>query len=184
MTIWFICSFYLQSICALHLNKYGTRLLSGIFCLGGMTYTPFNGDDTYRREFCLISWNGAPSYASTPGYLDREWTPSVICPSPNPEGILVEHPPAFHRQLSDKLDVLPAVEHEGGSTWNEQSQNCFHYQVEWKVTLNNRVVRKDRTRPDSATKILLAAVERESWTSSTSENGLLGAELFDIHSNV
>ncbi|KOS38888.1 hypothetical protein ACN38_g10284 [Penicillium nordicum] len=49
-------------------------LLSGIFCLGGMTYTPFNDGDTYGPEL-PDRWERTPSYAPTPGYPDREWTP-------------------------------------------------------------------------------------------------------------
>lgn len=43
-----------------------------IFCLGGMTYFPFNDDDTYRPELPDL-WERTPSYAPTPGHPDREW---------------------------------------------------------------------------------------------------------------
>ena len=49
-----------------------------------MTLTPFNDDDdddAYRPELPNL-WERTPSYAPTPGYPDREWTPSIICPSP------------------------------------------------------------------------------------------------------
>jgi hypothetical protein len=41
------------------------------------------------------------------------------------------------------VGFLPVVEHEDGGTWDGQSTNCIHYQIEWRVTLNNRVVTKD-----------------------------------------
>ncbi|KAJ5500643.1 hypothetical protein N7453_009694 [Penicillium expansum] len=41
------------------------------------------------------------------------------------------------------MGFLPVVEHEDGGTWDGQSTNCIHYQIEWRVTLNNRVVTKD-----------------------------------------
>ncbi|CAI7580189.1 unnamed protein product [Penicillium pancosmium] len=89
-----------------------------------MTYTPFNDDYTYRPELPDL-WERTPSYAPTPGFFDRGDTPSVICSSPDPE------------------DLIPVAECQVGSSWNEQSPNCIHYQIEWRVKLNNRVVVKD-----------------------------------------
>lgn len=105
-----------------------------------MTYTPFDDDyDTNQPDLR----GRTPLYAPTPGYyLDRESIPSV-CPSPSPEEILNEHPSPLHQPLSDEAGFLPVIDQEDGGTWDGQSVNCIHYQIEWRVTLNNRVVTKD-----------------------------------------
>ncbi|KAJ5111804.1 hypothetical protein NUU61_001434 [Penicillium alfredii] len=107
-----------------------------------MTYTPFNNDDAYRPEFPDL-WERTPSYAPTPGYLDREWTPSVICPSPDAENIVGERSTSLHQHPPDQPSFHAAVEHEDGSAWDEHSPDCIHYQIEWRAKLNNRVVVKD-----------------------------------------
>lgn len=76
-----------------------------------MTYTPFNDDDTCRREQPDL-WERTPSYPTTPGYFDREWTPSVICPSPDAEDIVGECSPSLYQHPSDQLSFNPAVERE------------------------------------------------------------------------
>ncbi|KAJ5998521.1 hypothetical protein N7451_006331 [Penicillium sp. IBT 35674x] len=118
-----------------------------------MTYTPFSDDDTYRPEL-PDQWERTPSYAPTPGFPDREWTPSIICPSPNPEDVTVS--PSLHHHLSDQLRFNPVAERTDGSAWDEQSPDCIHYQIEWKVKLNNRVVVKD-------TKLDLTEPPRSYW---------------------
>ena len=105
-----------------------------------MTYTPFdNDDDTHRPDLSVR----APLYAPTPGYyLDRESIPSV-CPSPSPEEILNERSFPLYQPQTSGVGFLLVVEYENGGTWDGQSANCIQYQIEWKVTLNNRVVTKD-----------------------------------------
>ena len=44
---------------------------------------------------------------------------------------------------SEQLSFHPAVEGGDGSAWNEQASDCIHYQIQWRVKLNNRVVVKD-----------------------------------------
>ena len=109
-----------------------------------MTHTPFNDDDddAYRPELPNL-WERTPSYAPTPGYPDRERTPSVICPSPDSADIVGECSPSLHQHLSDQQSFGPVVERADGSAWDEQSPDCIHYQIEWRVKLNNRVVVKD-----------------------------------------
>jgi len=107
-----------------------------------MTYTPFNDDDTYRSELPDI-WERTPSYAPTPGYPDREWTPSVICASPDPDNIVGECSPFLNQNASGQLSFDPVVQRTGGNAWDEQFSDCIYYQIEWRVKLNNRVVVKD-----------------------------------------
>lgn len=107
-----------------------------------MTHTPFNDDDTCRSELPDL-WGRTPSFAPTPGHLDRECTPSVICPSLEPENIVYERSPSFHQHQSDQLGFHPVAECGDGSLWDEQFPDGIHYLIEWRVKLNNRVVVKD-----------------------------------------
>lgn len=83
-------------------------------------------------------WEKTPSYAPTPGFLDREYTPSIICPLPDPDDINNERSSSLHEYPSDQQ-----VGGRDGNAWDEQSSDCIHYQIEWKVKLNNRVLVKD-----------------------------------------
>lgn len=107
-----------------------------------MTYTTFNDDDTFRPELRDL-WERTLSCAPTPGYLDREWTPSVICLSPDTEDIVSERSSPVHQPPSDQLRFHPAVERDDGSAWDKQPPDCIHYQIERRVKLNSRVVVKD-----------------------------------------
>lgn len=109
-----------------------------------MTYTPFNDDDNdaYRPEL-PDQWERTPSYAPTPGYPERQWTPSVISRSPDPEDIVGQCSPSLHQHPFDQQGFDPVVERADGGAWDEQSPDRIHYQIEWRVKLNNRVVVKD-----------------------------------------
>jgi hypothetical protein len=87
-----------------------------------MTHTPSNddGEDAYRPKPPNL-WERTPSYAPTPGHPDREWTPSVICPSPEPEDMVVECSPSLHRHIYDQQRFDSVVERADGSAWDEQS---------------------------------------------------------------
>lgn len=111
-------------------RKNVTRLLSVIFCLEGLTNTPFH-DDCNHYEMPYV-WEKTPSYAPTPGFLDREYTPSIICPLPDPDDINDERSSSLHEYPSDQQ-----VGGRDGNAWDEQSSDCIHYQIEWKVKLNN-----------------------------------------------
>ncbi|GMF68040.1 unnamed protein product [Aspergillus oryzae] len=70
--------------------------------------------------------------------------------------------PPLLQHSSDHLALIPVAECQDEIVWGEQSLNCIHYQSEWRVKLNNRVVVKDTeqdlTSPpsDHWTRILLA----------------------------
>ncbi|KAJ5901575.1 hypothetical protein N7495_002103, partial [Penicillium taxi] len=114
-----------------------TRLLIGIFSLRGMTYTPSDIGDTYQPELPDL-WERTPSHAPTPGYLDQEHTPPVTCFSPDVEGV-IDVRSSLHGYQSKNAGFHPL----DGSLWDEQSPDYNHYQIEWRVRLNNRVAVKD-----------------------------------------
>jgi hypothetical protein len=76
-----------------------------MFCPGGLTYAPFNNIDIYWLGLSDL-WERTPSYAPTPGYLDREWTPSVICPSSDPENPVGRCSPSSHHPSDPQVFIL------------------------------------------------------------------------------
>lgn len=90
-----------------------SRLVSGIYHLEGMT-TPDN-NDTYLRQPPYL-WERTRSYAPTPGYLGREYTPFVNCPSPGPEKRDNGRSSLVYQSQSDQLGVLPVIEQDNGGT--------------------------------------------------------------------
>jgi hypothetical protein len=51
------------------------------------------------------------------------------------------------RPLSGKLELLSLDEWNENETYDEEPPSCLRYSIEWKVTLNNRLLAKD-TEPD------------------------------------
>ena len=85
----------------------------------------------------LDPWERTPSYAPTPGNFDRDCTPSV-------SSLSFEQEPEEHPQHpSNQLDFLRVDNRGNGRTNNGQPPTCIHYLIEWKVMLNNRIVKKD-----------------------------------------
>ncbi|ODM21121.1 hypothetical protein SI65_04174 [Aspergillus cristatus] len=81
-----------------------------------------------------------PIVCPTPGNFDRDWTPSVSSLSFDREP--EERSSPLHQHASDQLDFLE-VEDRGGRRTNDKQPTCIRYLIEWKVMLNNRVVKKD-----------------------------------------
>ncbi|KAJ5993368.1 hypothetical protein N7451_009092 [Penicillium sp. IBT 35674x] len=133
-----------------------------------MTYTPFNNDDTYRPELPDL-WERTPSYAPTPGYPDREWTPSVICRSPDVEDIVGQYSPSLHQHSSDQQGFDPIVKRADGSARDEQSPERIHYQIEsyWEQIkedacniLRRKTARGRRVRLDDTDMVLSVNSQR------------------------
>jgi hypothetical protein len=51
------------------------------------------------------------------------------------------------RPLSGKLELLNLDEWNENETYDEEPPTCLHYSIEWKVTLNNKLLSRD-TEPD------------------------------------
>ncbi|OJJ98559.1 hypothetical protein ASPACDRAFT_1857806 [Aspergillus aculeatus ATCC 16872] len=77
-----------------------------------------------------------PQYAPTPGDFGRSLASSIYSPSS----------PLLQPQ-SDKLELVQLSDWEEGRPYDEDPPVYLHYSIEWKVTVNNRVVAKD-TEPD------------------------------------
>ncbi|KAJ5238503.1 hypothetical protein N7468_003122 [Penicillium chermesinum] len=93
-----------------------------------MNHTPFEDELLLKMIIPTMMPTGMNCLTSTPGYyLDRECTPSAICPSPEPE------------QISDPLNFMPEVDRDE-VTWDGQYPNYVHYR---RVTINKRGVAKN-----------------------------------------
>lgn len=88
----------------------------------------------------MSRWEQTPSYAPTPGDFGRERTPSV-CSSP--VYTYGDRSSPSHRPASDCLGFLDDTELNWGGTYHEDTPKSIDYLVEWKVTLNNRILAKD-----------------------------------------
>lgn len=94
-------------------------------------------DNTFNSQF-LRPWDTTPSYAPTPGYCGRAWTPSLGCASPEPEQRV-----DGHSQPTVPVSPIHLVEEERGSGEQRPDGIKYTYLVEWRVTLNQRVIAKD-----------------------------------------
>lgn len=116
------------------------RLLTGIYCLEGMTFSPFYDNDASQFQ-PPDPWIRTPSYAPTPGDFGRERTPSVFCPSP--ERILDETSTPLRQSQPNNHFGFQESEQRNGRPCEEQPTTCIHYMIEWRVVLNNRTVSKE-----------------------------------------
>ncbi|KAK2794195.1 hypothetical protein FQN50_009940 [Emmonsiellopsis sp. PD_5] len=75
-------------------------------------------------------------YAPTPGYFEPLATPSIFSLASSTQ-----------QPSPDKIELLQLSDWEEGRDYKEDPPTTIHYSIEWKVTINNRVVAKD-TEPD------------------------------------
>ncbi|OQE68824.1 hypothetical protein PENNAL_c0145G00226 [Penicillium nalgiovense] len=80
-------------------------------------------------------------YAPTPGYYGR--TPASICGlSPSPD-YHYENGPEILSQQPQTPRLLQLSEWHNGMSSNELSASCIQYTIEWKVTVNKKVLSRD-----------------------------------------
>lgn len=113
------------------------RLLGGICCLEGMAASALDEDNTFDTQFPR-PWDTTPSYAPTPGYIGGDWTPSLGCASPEP-GQRVNSCP----RPTGPVSPIHLVDDDGTSGAQRSDRIEYTYLVEWRVTLNHRVIVKD-----------------------------------------
>lgn len=106
--------------------------------------SPSNIDDATHFQ-TLDTWDRTPSYAPTPGYFNRSPTPSVY--SPPPDQIPVEHLNTPRQPSIDRLGFIPLAVWDKRRAYDDQPPICIHYLVEWRITINNRVITRV-TEPD------------------------------------
>ncbi|KAJ5642756.1 hypothetical protein N7490_006756 [Penicillium lividum] len=106
-----------------------------------MPHSASDDGDTFQTRF-VRSCDSTPSHAPTPGFFSPAWAPSVGFSSPDPEQVVDERSSPLRHIQPDNVRLEEAVEDEGG-TPGEQPSDCIQYLIEWRVTLNRRVVVKD-----------------------------------------
>lgn len=104
-----------------------------------MTFSPCSDD--YPSVSILRPWEETPSHAPTPGYYGRERTPSVF--SISSDHVLEGRSSPSYQHPSNQLGFLQDDEPENGRTNNRRSPSSLVYVIEWKVTLNNRLLKRD-----------------------------------------
>lgn len=104
----------------------------------------FNNNDG-AFPFELWRWDEPPQYAPTPGNFSH--TPSL----PSNLSLINVNPTASieypisqsNNSQIDKLPLLQFGDWVEGKAYDEDPPSCIHYWIEWKVTLNNKIVIKD-----------------------------------------
>jgi hypothetical protein len=80
--------------------------------------------------------------------IDSSLTPATFPRTPSNRIVPVtsSQTPAAHLQTQlapDKLRFLELDEWDELGSYKEEAPTCFHYLIEWKVVVNNKVVAKD-----------------------------------------
>ncbi|KAJ5291476.1 hypothetical protein N7478_000727 [Penicillium angulare] len=97
-------------------------------------------NDSCQNRF-LRPGDETPSYAPTPGYFDHEDASSIEClPLDREESVDARMSP-FSQTQPDRVGVRQTVEPQEVS--HEQPLDCIEYPIEWRLTLNRRVVAQD-----------------------------------------
>lgn len=106
---------------------------------------PFHG------MFPPQEWDSSqPSPMQNGGLYGEHATPlsNALESNVTPDEICSETPgrPSFsspNRARVGKLNVLQLVDWDKDRTYDEDPPNCLHYSIEWKVTVNGKVISKD-----------------------------------------
>jgi hypothetical protein len=87
-------------------------------------------------------WDTTPSCPPTPGFFGGGWTPSPGYASPEPEQRVEDRsPPTDPIRLTHLVEPDDDDERAGSEHLSDCSR--YTYLIEWRVTLNHRVIAKD-----------------------------------------
>ncbi|KAJ8147377.1 hypothetical protein LV157_008672, partial [Aspergillus fumigatus] len=108
-------------------------LLGRILCLEEVPLTPLNNYIASQAD----TWGRSPSYCPTPGDFGRERTASEYSFSSHGE-----RSTPLPQSRPGRLRFLDHVESDDGAS-DDEYPSYIPYVIEWRVTLNNRVLAKD-----------------------------------------
>jgi len=116
---------------------------SSLYCLEKMVYTVSDNNNIYRPRLSDLR-NPTLLYISISG---RGWTPSVICSFLDSEPIIFSKLllPLYNPQ-SDRLDFIQKDKIDNGGIFGDRRLYYIHYQIEWRIKLNNYIVAKIRNK--------------------------------------
>jgi hypothetical protein len=98
--------------------------------------------DSYDQPDQSSLFAPTPEYAPTPGYVVCQ-TPSVmslISPEDRPDD---DFSPQHRSPPINQIQLLQLGEWEEGRLYDELPPTYIHYSIVWKITLNNKTIRKN-----------------------------------------
>ena len=107
-----------------------------------MSDSPYYADSTSHPQK-LESWEQDSPYSPpTPGYFRSPYTTRSNY-SPSPSTFLDDQPGPASRPLPNAIPLLRESEWEEDKIYDEDPPSYIHYFIEWRITVNNKVVVKD-----------------------------------------